>query len=136
MTDFQAAMLRSQLRRLQQIAERRREIARRYLAALPLWVTTQDGLADAGRMVYRFTLTFPDHPAREAMRAHLNSHGIQTIVPIERYELLHRYMRLDPQLFPNAERLVDTTLSLPLYPALSDDQVTFICQTLAEARKP
>lgn len=136
MTDLQAAMLRSQLRRIQQIAERRREIAQRYLAAIPDWVKTQDGLSDEGRMVYRFVLTFPNHHTREAMRAHLDQYGIQTIVPIERYEMLHRYLGLDPSQYPHAERLADTTLSLPLYPALTDDQVAIICQALSEARRP
>ncbi|MNY74289.1 DegT/DnrJ/EryC1/StrS aminotransferase family protein [compost metagenome] len=58
---------------------------------------------------------------------------MQTIVPIERHELLHRYLGLDPRDFPNAERLADTTLSLPLYPALSDAEVDAVCDALSRA---
>ena len=48
------------------------------------------------------------------------------IIPIEKYELLHRYLNLAPEDYPNSEKLSDTCLSLPLYPALSHDEIDFL----------
>ena len=83
-----------------------------------------------GRMVYRCAVLVPDRESREALRAHLTAAGIGCIVPVERFELLHRYLNLDPENYPVAERLADTALSLPLYPALSDAEVEQVCLAL------
>jgi perosamine synthetase len=57
--------------------------------------------------------------------------GVTCVVPIERYELLHRYMKLEPSDFPVAERLADTTLSLPIHSGLTDAQVAQAVTALA-----
>jgi dTDP-4-amino-4,6-dideoxygalactose transaminase len=133
LTDFQAAMARSQLRRLASIAERRRYIAARYTEVLPSFVHVDPGVAQPGRLVYRFVITLPDAAGRETLRRHLADRGISTIVPVERFELLHRYLGLDPAGFPVAEALVDTTLSLPVYPGLTDAEVQCVCDALEDA---
>ncbi len=134
LTDFQAAMARPQLSRLGEIAEKRRKIARKYLSEIPENVHVQKGISDQGRMVYRFVLRFSDQKIRDEAIEHFKIKGIQTIIPIERYELLHRYLNLDPEGYPIAERLVDTTLSIPIYPALNDDEVEKICDALSEVQ--
>jgi dTDP-4-amino-4,6-dideoxygalactose transaminase len=58
--------------------------------------------------------------------------GVECIVPVQRFELLHRYLRLDPAGYPAAERLSDTTLSLPLHLCLSDADVATIADALAQ----
>ena len=131
MSDIAAAMARSQLARLEAIAARRRDIARRYLAAVPEGVEVMAGTGDEERMVYRFVLEFPNGESRELAREDFWENGITTIVPLERYELLHRYLDLDPADYPVAEALVDVTLSLPLYPALEEEQIERVCETLA-----
>ena len=123
MTDFQAAMIHSQMKRLQEIREKRQRIAKAYLKALPSGVQTQRGLADSGHMPYRFVVLTPDIQSRNAFRAHLNKENIGCTVPIERYELLHRYLNVDANHFPNAEHIVDTSLSLPIHSALTDDEI-------------
>ncbi len=131
MSDIAAAMARSQLARLEAIAARRRDIARRYLAAVPEGVEVMAGTGDEERMVYRFVLEFPNGESRDLARDYFRENGITTIVPLERYELLHRYLDLDPADYPVAEALVDVTLSLPLYPALEEEQIERVCETLA-----
>jgi dTDP-4-amino-4,6-dideoxygalactose transaminase len=137
LTDFQAAMVRSQLRRLDSIAEVRRAIARKYLAALPSGFTAEPPSVDDDRLVHRFILRTQDARERDRFRRHFARHRIQTLDPITRDDLLHRYMRLDPALFPASEMLAQTTLSLPLYPALTDEQVQTVrraIETLSAAR--
>lgn len=131
LTDFQAAMARSQWRRLDAIAERRREIARRYLSALPAGVLAEPRLVDAERLVHRFVVRAHDADERQRFRTHLHGRGVQAAEPIQHDDLLHHYMRLDPERFPVSEALADTTLSLPLYPALSDAQVATVAEAIA-----
>lgn len=133
--DLQAGLVLSQFARLDAIRARRAGLARRYAEALPAGLGMQSGLLEAGRMAYRFVVLAPDPATREALRAHLAAREIGCIVPVERFELLHRYLGLDPAAYPVAERLADTTLSLPLYPALGDGEADRVCAAL-EAFRP
>lgn len=130
MTDIQAALVNSQIARLDLIRARRAVIVARYLANLPSGFGTQAGLDRPGRMAYRFILLAPDLRSRDALRAHLSAAGVGCIVPVERFELLHRYLKLDPADFPVAERIADLSISLPLYPALNDVDVEVVCRAL------
>jgi len=130
MTDIQGALVSSQMQRIDQIRERRRHIADLYLDALPPGLSAQSGLMDADRMIYRFVVIAPNLVTRESLRMHLEEAGIGCAVPIERYELLSRYLNLDPADYPVSERLVETTLSLPIHIGLTDEQIQYIATSL------
>jgi len=132
MADFQAAMVRSQLSRLGIVVSRRRKIYELYKSALPAEMGVQSGLSDPSRTPYRFVVRTQDQETRDRLRRHMSGHGITSIIPIERFELLHRYLGLDAGAYPNAEKIVDTTLSLPLYPALSDEEVNHVANALSD----
>lgn len=132
MSDIEAAMARSQFDRIGAITSRRQDIARRYLAALPESIGAGVRPDENERMVYRFVLRFPDPGCRDRARKSLADKSIQTIIPIERFELLHRYLDLDTKDFPVSERIVDTTLSLPVFPGLTDSEVDRICAALTK----
>ena len=134
MSDIQAALINSQMSRLDAIRARRLAIAQTYLAALPAGLSVQSGLDDAGRMAYRFVVLAPDLATREALGRHMEQAGVGCAVPIERNELLHRYLKLDPADFPVAERLADTTLSMPIHPGLTDAQLAKVATALKEFR--
>ena len=134
MTDLQAALVNSQMARLEGIRERRAASARSYLAALPPGLQTQARLLEPGRMVYRFVVITPDRAARDALRAHLARAGVDTIVPVAQFELLHRYLNLDPTAFPVSEQLANTTLSLPMHLCLSDEDVSAVSNALSRFR--
>lgn len=131
MTDHQAALINSQMLILNSIRARRFEIADTYRSALPAGFVVQAGLADEGRMVYRFVVVAPDVMTREALNVYLKEVGVGCAVPIERYELLHRYLQLDPAKFPVAEELADRTLSLPIHVGLTDDEVAQVADALS-----
>jgi perosamine synthetase len=82
-------------------------------------------------MVHRFVVVAPTREIRDALRAHMEDAGVECAVPVERFELLHRYMRLDPSEYPIAERLADTTLSLPMHLGLNASDVNVVCEALA-----
>jgi perosamine synthetase len=134
MTDIQAALAASQMQRLEAIRARRSEIGRAYLAALPHGLAVQAGLTDPGRMLQRFVVVTPDAATREALRTHMAEAEVDCRVPVERFELLHRYLRCDSADFPVAERLADTTLSLPMHLGLSDADVAAVCEALRRFR--
>lgn len=135
LTDIQAGLALSQFSRLDAIRARRAELARRYAQALPAGFRLQAGILEPDRMAYRFVPIAPDRATRDALMAHLKAYNIGCIVPVERFELLHRYLNLDPENYPVAERLADTTLSLPLYPALTDADADRICEALQRFRQ-
>lgn len=130
MTDVSAALVRSQFRRLNAIRERRRWIWTAYLDALPKGFTVQGGLGDKTTLPFRFVVRAPDGDERDTLSAHLANYRVSAIVPVERFELLHRYLDLDPEAFPKAEALAETTLSLPLYPDLRGAEVDRVVEAL------
>lgn len=119
MADIQAGLVRSQLQRREEIIRQRRRLYDRFTSHLPAGFGMQAGLSQAA-CPYRCVLVAPDRAERDRFLAHSEERGVRSIVPLERYELLHRYLGLQPELFPAAEAVVDRTLSLPLYPALTD----------------
>lgn len=130
LTDIQAAMINSQFKRLKDIVSRRYEIAQQYIKNLPSELIVQEGIESEGRMVYRFVIKASDNKERDALKEHLYKNRIKSIIPIERYELLHRYLGNEPEIFPVSEMLANTTLSIPIFPALTDEEVSHICNTL------
>ena len=117
MTDMQAAVGRAQLRKLPGFLKRRAEIFQRYEENFPmLWGKgTQDRVTPV-----RYRAVLHANSPREVISA-LGQKGIKCIVPIERWELLK-----DSSLFPVAQHLAGTTVSLPIYPNLSDVEVDYI----------
>ena len=130
MSDIQAAMIRSQLQRLNQIISRRYEIAQKYRENLPNNLICQEGVESEGSMVYRFVIRAPNKEFRNKLKTYLHNNKIQCIVPIKRDELLHRYLGIDPVNFPNSELLADTTLSIPIFPALTDNEIKYVSRML------
>lgn len=130
MTDLQAAMVVSQLARLDAIRDRRAAARRAIVAALPAGLSVQADVEQPGRMAHRCVVVAPDPGTRDALAAHLHGSDIGCIVPVERFELLHRYLGLDPAAYPVAEALADRTLSVPVFPALESDALGRIVDAL------
>ena len=133
MTDFQAAMAASQFARLPEIVDRRRSIAAAYERVLPAGLTRQGGSTPM-TVPFRFVVTAESGAARREVQSHLRRRGIQTIVPVEKWELLHRYLNLDPGRFPAAEQLADVAISLPIFPGLTAREVDAVIEALSTVR--
>jgi perosamine synthetase len=119
MTDLQAAIGREQLRKLPFFVSRRREIFERYRnAGLDLY----DAHSDASSVRYR-TIIRSKNP--RWVIEQLAYGGIKAIVPVEDWELLG-----PADQFPRAAEFARTTLSVPAYPSLSDEDLTQIIETL------
>jgi|LSQX01.3.fsa_nt_gb UDP-4-amino-4,6-dideoxy-N-acetyl-beta-L-altrosamine transaminase len=130
LTDLQCALGLSQLRRLDEFIERRRSIARRYTEALsdePGVITPYEpDYSNSGWHLYIIRLR-PEHlrvgrkEVFEALRAEnigVNVHYIPVY--------LHPYYQklgYKKGACPNAERLYDESITLPLFPKMSDQDV-------------
>jgi dTDP-4-amino-4,6-dideoxygalactose transaminase len=119
--DIQAALLRARLTRLPAWTARRRALAARYrhrLEAAPVDPLPQ---RDDGHVYHLFVVTSAD---RDALQAHLAASSIETLIhypiPIPRQPALAGQ---HPDDCPVAARLCGAILSLPLHPALRDDEV-------------
>ena len=133
MTDFQAALGLSQLKRLGSFISARHSYAQRYRAAVRdgLGVCWQEVLdAAATPNCYRFVLKLGAQRAR--WEAALAARGVRCLQPIKPYELLHRYLHLSANDYPGAEEVSESALSIPIFPALREAQVTRIEQGLSE----
>ena len=126
MTDIQAAMGLSQMERLQEFASRRNEIAAAYRD-----ICNQKGWKYQGcGNNYRFIIKFDSSTKRDELMRVMEQNDIRCIIPIERYELLHNYLHLDAKHYPNAEEIASRTLSLPIYPLLTDEELERITNIL------
>ena len=119
--DLQAAVLRARLPRLRGWTERRRALAARYRSRLAGAAVQPLPERDQGHVYHLLVVTTDD---REALQADLAAKGIETLihypVPIPRQPALATE---HPAECPVAARLCDGILSLPLHPALRDDEV-------------
>jgi dTDP-4-amino-4,6-dideoxygalactose transaminase len=88
-------------------------------------------VAETGSHV--FHLYVVRHPERERLRAHLAARGVETLIhypgPLHLRPLFRR--RGQPPL-PEAERLTNEILSLPLYPQLRDEELRAVADAVLE----
>ncbi len=127
LSDIQAALGISQLKRYPNLLKRRREIAGKYLttlAAISLKLVNYD--AKASSMFFRLPLKVDG--GLDKYQVSFFEKGIQIRRGVDK--LLHRFMGLNDKNFPVSVELFNQTISIPIYPALSDDEVNRINKAL------
>lgn len=122
--ELQAAILRARLPCLADWTKRRRAIAGRYRSASVPPSLSVPREFDAGHVYHLFPVLTP---CREAFQAHCLVQGVETLihypVPIPRQPAL---ASTNPAMCPVGDRVCAEVVSLPMYPALSDDQVSAV----------
>jgi len=142
LTDLQAALGLSQLKRLDTFIEQRHALARRYdqlLANLPLLTPWQHPDSYSGLHLYVIRLKLSEiHRSRlevfnflRAAELGVNIHYI----PIYR-QAYYAQMGFRASDFPESEKYYAETLTLPLYPALTEADQDRVVQVLNEALLP
>ena len=131
---LQAAVLAARLPRLEAWAERRRELARRYGAALA--GTGVAAPVEAAGRRHAYHLYVVRTPRRDELRAELAARGVETLVhyprPVHRHPAYER-LAGEPGALAASERLCEEVLSLPLYPQLTDDEAEHVAASVADA---
>lgn len=138
MSDVSSAIGLRQLARLDGFLARRAALAERYFERFPRIPGAILPPSQMPRQSWNmFCVLFPFAERgmeRKTFRDRLHERGITTGVS---YEALHtttlgRSLGYRDGDFPNAERIGRETLSLPLHVVLSNDDVDYVCRTIAE----
>ena len=131
-TEFQAALASSQLKRLDWSIERRNEIARKYdeaLQNLPILIPyRQDGITHAFHLY-----VIEVHPSRrKALYAYLRDHQIFAQVLYIPAHTMPYYKSLGHKEgeCPVAEDYYTRCLALPMYPSLTDEEQQYVIDTI------
>ncbi len=135
MDGIQGAILRVKLRHLDAWTEARRARAAEYRAALAGTDVRVPEERVGDRHVYHvFAVRLA---GRDEARARLDAAGVQTGVhyPIPVHlQPAYRNLGGRPGDFPVAEQAADEVLSLPIYPELTSEQVSYVAGVLRDAR--
>ena len=122
---MQAAILRTRLRWLLALTDRRREIARSYRerirsGAVEMLAAPQE---EQAHVYHLFVVRCA---RRDALQAHLRARGVESLihypVPVH-LQPPCREVRRDPAGLGESERHAATCLSLPCHPAMTDAEV-------------
>lgn len=134
MTDIQAALGASQMKKLPGFLDRRREIAARYdqefagTDVRPLAVRP-----DAEHAYHLYVVRIPD---RDAVHAKLREDGIFAqvhYIPVHFHPYYREHLGTGEGLCPAAEAAYNEILSLPMYPDLTDGEQTYVIEKVLEA---
>jgi len=130
--ELQAVILRVKLKYLDAWNKRRWEIAARYGAVLSGDKIGLPSEAPYAKHVYHLYIVRVKE--RKALQEHLRALGIASGIyyplPLHLLEP-YRNLRHPSGSFPEAERAADETLSLPLYPEISESQQNTVAKALA-----
>jgi len=134
MTDIEAAILLPQIERLHRRRDRRQAIVLRYERGLA-GQRDVDLIAWSGRSSHHlFTVLVPG-PVRDAVLDGLGARGIGAAVNYRAVHTLKYYRETfgyARDAFPNAADIGERTISLPLYPGLTDAEVDRVIAALGE----
>lgn len=141
MSDINAALGLSQLKRLDENVERRFQIARLYTMAFDNWSQEADGRQAPGEVAPRTSAwhLYPiriEDGRRDEVKATLNAQGIGAQIHYPAIHLQPYYRErfgYKPGDFPNAEAWAAEELSLPLFPEMTDADVVRVVDALKEA---
>jgi dTDP-4-amino-4,6-dideoxygalactose transaminase len=136
MFDIQAALLLPQLPKVAGKLERREQICQRYQAAFDALDSVDYPRVPKGTTSARHLFTIWVAPAiRDSLLTYLKSKGIGCAVNYRAVHILDYYKKrlgLEAEALPKALAIGNSTISLPLYPSLTDEQVDEVIDAVTQ----
>jgi dTDP-4-amino-4,6-dideoxygalactose transaminase len=133
MEGFQGAVLRVKLKRLEQWNARRKEIATLYRSVLQGAKVEIPWDDPRHERVYHLFVVYVAQ--RDAVRAALEARGVHTAIhyphPVH-LQPAFAALGFGPGSYPHAERACERVLSMPFFPEMTDEQVRYAAEQLAE----
>ena len=138
MSNIQAAMLMHQFERIDSLWDRRKRICRMYEDAF----RSMDGVdfpivPDGVRSARHLFTIWVDPNDRDEVIARIQQQGVGVTVNYRSVHLLNYYRQRfgfkRGMLYPNAERIGDSTITLPMYPKLTDEEVQYVIAAVQKA---
>jgi dTDP-4-amino-4,6-dideoxygalactose transaminase len=130
LTDIAAALGLQQLKRLPAFHERREQIAARYfeaLADLPLILPPKAPAGDKHSWhLYVLRLSSEAPVGRDEFVERMFAEGVGCsvhYVPLHQHPYWRDRYGLMPEMFPQSQKFYETTVTIPLYSAMTDEQV-------------
>jgi len=133
---LQAAVLRVKLRYLANWNERRSRIAARYSRELSGCGLVLPHVPDWADPVWH--LYCVRHPQRDHFRRRLAESGVETLIHYPKpphLQTAYADSGYERSAFPVAELIAETLVSLPIGPALSEEQVDYVISTVVRTSK-
>ena len=133
MDDIRASIGCVQMRKLQKDLERRIHVREKYLQVLSkvkdVIVPFADNREFVSNYIMPIVLLHSTKEKRDYVRNKLHEQGIQTS---NHYPAIHRFSIYKDfgVVLPNTEYVSDNEITLPMYAALTDEQIDFIAKTL------
>lgn len=124
--EMQAAILAAQLPYLVQWNKRRREIAKLYTEGLSDLVITPTESASTSHVYHLYVIQTGD---RDGLQKYLAEKGVGTLIhyPVPAHlQKAYSYRGYKTGDLPVTEQMVKRILSLPMYPELTDEQVSYV----------
>jgi dTDP-4-amino-4,6-dideoxygalactose transaminase len=136
MDNIHAAILIEQIKKIGEFHRRRAEIYTRYAEAFERLdgIELQTIRPEAGHAFHLFTILV-DPSKRDAMLSTLQERGVGVSVNFHPVHLMTYYRRrfgYGPGMFPAAEEIGSRTISLPLYSKLTDEEISYVIDTVRE----
>jgi dTDP-4-amino-4,6-dideoxygalactose transaminase len=139
MDNIHAAILVEQLKKVDRFLERRGEIYRRYVEAF----SGVEGIElhaqrPEARHAYHLFTILVDAARRDAILEELQNRGIGISVNFYPIHLMTYYRTrfgYRPGMFPVAEDVGARTISLPLYPKLTEKEIDYVAKTVVDVVK-
>ncbi len=131
-TDIQAALGNSQLNKADKGLQKRQEIARKYQEAFSgLPVKCQKNIADGLNAYHLFVIEVDN---RKELYEHLRKNGIYAQIHYIPVHLLDYYSQFGWKKgdFPVAENYYEQTISLPMFPTLTEEEQNFVIEKIQE----
>ena len=125
MTDIQAAMGISQLKKLHSFLLRRVEIAKRYSSALQEFCNTPSiRYKDRKHIFFRFPIQIQGSVSKALN--FFSERGVTCARPV--FKPIHKYLQVNG--FSNTDTVWNNTISIPIYPSLTDKEICKILDVL------
>lgn len=118
-----AAQLSFLLDKFESLQDMRAKIAKRYFKNLP----RENFIKHNKNTISSYHKLVLLHEKRDDLQKYLKEHGIET--KIHYPQTLHRVWLSS---YPNAEKICNHALSLPIYPYLTNSEIDYICQRIKE----
>jgi len=141
-TDIQAALGLSQIKRISQITNRRQEIVKKYNSSFRNidWITPPSDKNDSNTTFHLYILRF-DHEKlglkKDEIILHLRERNIGTqihYIPVHLQKYYQEKFNYKEGDFPAAESYYHRALSIPLYPTMTDSDVEYVIEEILKLK--
>lgn len=137
MFNIQAALLIEQIARIDKLLEKREEICKRYEEGLAgVEAINMPKLCTNSKSARHLFTVWVDPSRRDQILEQLQKDGIGVAVNYRAVHLLKFYRETfdyKEGTFSNAERIGGSTISIPLYPKLENEEIDYVIKSLIQA---